>query len=419
MISIEKALATILADISPLKSKKVEIERCRNRVLDEDIFAPEDIPPFTNSAMDGYAVSAADLRGASSENPRILRVLEDLPAGQVSHRVIRSGEAIRIMTGAPLPSGADAVVMVEDTVTMQNEKCKISNEKCKTENVKILKSVRRGENVRKAGESVRKKELVLKKGKVLRPQEIGMLAALGYPAVKVIPPPEVAIISTGDELQEIGEKLIPGKIRDCNRYSLITMIQQYGGISVPLGFARDREKELKTKFKKALSFDMILTSGGVSVGKYDLVKKVLSEMNGEVKIWQVAMKPGKPLTFGVIRGIPVFGLPGNPVSVIVSFLQFVRPALLKLQGKNKLKKPVVEAVLTKDCDEETGRTHLVRAVVSKKGGKYYVRSTGPQGSGILRSLVLGNSLMIIPPHRGPLKKGEKVAVMLVEELEVK
>jgi len=411
MIPIEKALSTISKAISPLRSQETDITRCLDRVLDENIIARENIPPFTNSAMDGFAVRAADTTGASRGKPRRLMIIEDLPAGRVARRKLAKNQATRIMTGAPLPPGADAVVMVENTSESRGAKSAARG-------VKIFQGVRDGENVRPAGESVKKGDLVIKKGRILRPQEIGMLAALGHSSVKVIPSPRVAIISTGDELREIRDKPAPGQIRDCNRYSLVALVEQYGGTPVVLGLARDREKNLRTKFKKALDCDMILTSGGVSVGKYDLVKKVIGEMSGRVKIWQVAMKPGKPLTFGVIGEVPVFGLPGNPVSVIVSFLQFVRPALLKMQGKTRIKKPVVEAVLTEDCNEKTGRTHMVRSIVSRKGDRYYVRATGPQGSGILRSLVLANSLMIIPPHRGPLQKGATVDVMLTEEEEV-
>ena len=380
-------------------------------MLDENIIARENIPPFPNSAMDGYAVRTGDTAGAGRKTPVLLTVIDDLPAGKVTNRRLGEKEAIRIMTGAPLPWGADAVVKVEDASEPRMAKRA-------AQTVKIFNKVRKGENVRWAGESVKRGEKVLKKGAVLRPQEIGMLAALGFSTAKVIPAPRVAIISTGDELQEIGGKLAPGKIRDCNRYSLASLVAEYGGIPIPLGITRDRKPELRARLRKALSCDLVLTSGGISVGKYDLVRKVMHEMSGRINVWQVAMKPGKPLSFGTIHGTPVFGLPGNPVSVIVSFWQFVRPALLKIQGKKKLKKPFVEAVLTEDCDEVSERTHLVRAVVTRAGEKYFARPAGDQGSGILRSLVMSNALLLIPPGRGPLKKGERIRVMLVEEPEI-
>ncbi|MFH1037737.1 MAG: gephyrin-like molybdotransferase Glp [PVC group bacterium] len=403
MISIEKALSIILDRIRPLESTSLVLSDCPGRVLAENISARENIPPFANSAMDGYAVRAADTRGASPENPVTLAVLEDLPAGQVSPTTVETGRAIRIMTGAPLPAGADAVVMVEDTREGTG--------------VEIMKAVTEGENVREVGESVQKGDIVLTVGTVLRPQEIGMLAALGYPRAAVIPPPRVTIISTGDELQNIEEDLLPGKIRDCNRYSLAAAVRQYGGIPATLGIAPDRKEDLKKILSVALTTDLVLTSGGVSVGKYDLVREALREMGGELLIRQVAMKPGKPLTFTAVKGVPVFSLPGNPVSVLISFLQFVRPALLKMQGKKKLRQPEVEAVLLEDCDERTERTHLVRVSVSREGEGYSVRPTGPQGSGILRSLVIADGLMVIPPNAGPLRKGAMVRVILTDEPE--
>ncbi len=404
MITIEEALQIIMGRIQPLESTSLPLADCPGRVLAEDIAARENIPPFANSAMDGYAVRSADIRGASPETPVTLAVIEDLPAGQVSQKTVEAGRAIRIMTGAPLPAGADAVVMVEDTRDGAG--------------VEILRPVTKGVNVREAGESVRKGEIVLPAGIALRPPEIGMLAALGYAHVIVIPSPRVTIVSTGDELQNIEDDLLPGKIRDCNRYSLGAAVRQYGGIPATLGIAPDRKDDLKRIFSVALTTDLVISSGGVSVGKYDLVREALREMGGELLIRQVAMKPGKPLTFTVVNGVPVFSLPGNPVSVLVSFLQFVRPALLKMQGKKKLHKPEVEAVLLEDCDERTDRTHLVRVSVSREGGGYFVRPTGPQGSGILRSLVLADGLMVIPPNAGPLRKGTTARVILIDEPEV-
>ncbi len=412
MISIEAALSIILKGVQPLPGLKVDISLIRGRVLAQDIFAPDDIPPFPNTAVDGYAVRAADTRGADPSHPRPLEIIAELPAGEICRKEIGRGEAVRIMTGAAIPKGTDAVVMVEDCREAPG-----AGRRGRT--VMIKKEVKKRENVRRAGESVRKGDLVLRRGKVLRPPEIGMLAALGYPEVKVIPPPRVALISTGNELMEIGRRLAPGKIRDCNRYSLAAAVERYGGRPVIFGRASDRDEELKAVFKKALSSDMIITSGGVSMGRYDLVGKVMEEMGGKIEIRKVRMKPGKPLVFGMIGGKPFFGLPGNPVSVLISFLQFVRPALLKMQGKRKLKKPVVEAVLSRDLPEKTDRVHLVRAVLTRKGGVNYARPTGPQGSGILRSLVLANALLIIPPNRGPLSRGEKVKAILIDAPEIK
>lgn len=404
MITIEEALAIILSRIKPLKVEEVELSGCLDRVLGRDIAARDDIPPFANSAMDGFAVRRIDTSGASPDSPVVLTVMEDLPAGRETETEVGPGETIRIMTGAPLPPGADSVVKVEDTAPVDNGG---------GDKVRIFQEAGEREHVRRAGESVENGDIVLRKGIVLRPPEIGMLAALGYPRVPVYPRPRVTIISTGDELQEIDEKLRPGKIRDCNRYSLASAVKECGGKPATLGIAPDRKEDLKKILTVALSTDLVITSGGVSVGKYDLVREALEELGGELLIDKISMKPGKPLTFSMVGDIPVFSLPGNPVSVLVSFLQFVRPALLKMQGKTRLHLPDVEAVLTEDCHEETDRTHLVRVKVERKNGKYYARPTGPQGSGILRSLVLGNGLMLIPPDQGPLKKGEKVKVILI------
>jgi len=411
MITIEEALSIILAHIKPLRSESFELADCLDRVLAQDISAPENIPPFANSAMDGFAVRAVDTRGASVDHPVPLLILEDLPAGQVARRVVKENQAIRIMTGAPLPEGADSVVKVEDT---GEEKFEADGR----ETVLIYQEAVYGDHIRLAGESVRQGELVLERGTVLRPPEIGMLAALGYPRVSVIRPPRAAIISTGDELQNIEEELLPGKIRDCNRYSLSALVRQYGGTVATLGIVPDEKDYLRKIFSLALTTDLVITSGGVSAGKYDLVREIIPELEGELLIDRVAMKPGKPLIFSMVRGIPVFSLPGNPVSVMVSFLQFVRPALLKMQGKNRIQKPEVEAILVEDCNERTGRTHLIRVVVEIKDGVYQVRLTGPQGSGILRSLVLSNGLMVVPPNRGPLKAGTKVKVILIDQPEV-
>jgi molybdopterin molybdotransferase len=405
MISIEAALSIILKRVRPLPGVKTDISLCRGRVLAEDISAPENIPPFSNTAVDGYAVQAASTRSASPSRPRFLRVVGELAAGRVSRRKVGPGQALRIMTGAPIPAGADAVVMVEDTDDGD-------------EVAAIYRSVRKGENVRRAGESARKGSPVLRRGKVLRPAEIGMLAALGYGRVKIVSPPRVAILSTGNELVEIGKKLGPGRIRDCNRWSLAAAVEAAGGVPVILGRAGDRMEELKSKLRASLDCNAVITSGGVSMGRYDLVGRALEEMGGEVLIRKVRVKPGKPLSFGVIEGKPFFGLPGNPVSVLVSFLQFVRPALLKMQGRKKLKKPVVEAVLSTDLNETTDRVHLVRAVLTRKNGLNYASPTGPQGSGILRSLVLANALLIIPAGQEPLSRGEKVRALLMDSPEI-
>ncbi len=400
MIPIEEALRIILENVRPLDPLRIDLADCGGLVLAEDIAAREDIPPFTNSAMDGFAVRAGDTEAASPDSPAGLRILEDLRAGEVTETAVRPGETVRIMTGAELPRGADAVVMVEDTRERAGR-------------VEVLMPVKPGENVRPAGESVRRSEMVLRAGRRLGPPEVGMLAALGYSRPLVIPSPRAAILTTGDELLEIDEELRPGKIRDCNRYSLAAAVRGCGGVPVVYPPAGDREGDLKSRLEEALASDLVLTSGGISAGKYDLVRKSLRELGGTLLIRKVRMKPGKPLTFTQVGPTPVFSLPGNPVSVLVSFLQFVRPALLKMQGKKNPGLPEVGATLAEDCPEESERTHLVRVRVERRGEEYSVRPTGPQGSGILKSMVLAGGLMVVPPLAGPLPAGTRVRVILL------
>lgn len=407
MTKVEEALTLVLDSIKVLGSKKVKLRASLDKVLAEDIYANSDIPPFPNSAMDGYALIASGTEGSSSPYPRRLRVIEEVRAGYVATRPLGPGEAIRIMTGAPLPEGADAVIMVEDTGEVE-----VENEKPEGEFVEVLREIRPGENVRRAGEDIRKGEPVLEEGKVMGPAEIGLLASLGMDKVSVIRAPEVAILVTGDELLEVNEALVPGKIRSSNSYTLYGQVLHYGGIPVDLGIVKDIREEIRAGIESGLDYDMLLTSGGVSVGDYDLVKDVFVELGMEMRFRKVAMKPGKPSAFGLIRGKPVFGLPGNPVSSMVVFEQFVGPAILKMSGKTGLHKLEVIAILKEDINKEPGRRHFLRAWVEFKDGRYWAKTTGPQGSGILRSMSLANALMIIPEGTGKIKAGEKVCVQL-------
>ena len=408
MISVDEALEYVLKQFEPLEPEEVEILDALDRVLAEDVYSDVDIPPFDNSAMDGYAVRAADTVGASPETPVMLRVIGDLAAGYTTDLVVEPGMAVRIMTGAPLPAGADAVVRFEETSEGLSAGERMGSE------IEIFSQVDIIENVRPAGEDIREGELVLPEGTVLRAQEIGVLASLGKVRVQVIRRPRVAILATGDELIAIDQPLAPGKIRNSNEYSNAALVQRYGGVPVRLGMARDDVEELTAKIRGGLAqeVDLFLTSGGVSVGDYDVVKDVLSA-EGEMHFWQVCMKPGKPLAFGEIQGVPILGLPGNPVSVMVSFEQFARPAILKMLGKTRLRKPTVEAVLNEDV-ESSGRRGFKRAVITKRGGEYYASVTGPQGSGILTSMVKANGLVIIPEGIRYKKAGERVTVQMLD-----
>ena len=402
MLSVEEALERILSYFHPLEPEKVPILESLGRVLAEDVHADMDIPPLANSAMDGYAVLAADTAGASPDGPRRLRIVHNLAAGYTTDVEVRPGTAIRIMTGAPIPPGADAVVRFEDTEREGDW-------------VNILKEVPVGKNVRPAGEDVRKGQLVLARGTVVRPQEVGMLAALGRREVLVIRRPRVAILATGDELVDIDQVPPPGKIRNANSYSNAAQVLRYGGVPVLLGIARDDVGELTAKVKEGLErgVDLFLTSGGVSVGDFDVVKKVLAT-EGEISFWRVRMKPGKPLAFGRIGGVPLLGLPGNPVSAMVSFELFARPAILKMLGKTELAKPTVEAILEDGIERKDNRRHFLRVSVERREGRYYARLTGEQGSGILTSMVKAQGLAIIPEDWECVEPGQRVRVVMLD-----
>ena len=408
MISVDEALEYVLKHFEPLEPEEVEILDALDRVLAEDVYSDTDIPPFDNSAMDGYAVRAGDTVGASPEAPITLQVVGDLAAGYTTDLVVEPGAAIRIMTGAPLPAGADAVVRFEET----SEGLSVGERT--SDRIEVFSPVAVGENVRPAGEDIRQGELVLAEGTILRPQEIGVLASLGRARIRVIRRPRVAILATGDELVAIDEPLAPGKIRNSNEYSNAALVRRYGGIPVRLGIARDDVDELTAKIREGLAqrVDLFLTSAGVSVGDYDVVKDVLSA-EGEMHFWQVRMKPGKPLAFGQIQGVPLLGLPGNPVSAMVSFEQFARPAILKMLGKTRLRKPTVEAILEEDV-KSSGRRNFKRAVITRRDGEYYASVTGPQGSGVLTSMVKANGLAIIPEGVRHMKAGERVTVQMLD-----
>ncbi len=402
MISVEEALGRILSCFHPLEPERVPILEAFDRVLAEDVYADIDIPPLDNSAMDGYAIKAADTIGASQENPKRLRVIYDLAAGYTTDVEVGAGTAIRIMTGAPVPPGADAVVRFERT-------------KRKGDWVEVLEEVSVGKNVRLAGEDVKAGSLVLRRGTVIRPQEVGMLAALGRKEVSVIRRPRVAILATGDEVVEIDAPVTPGKIRNANSYSNAAQVVKYGGIPILLGIAKDDIEEITAKIREGLAkeADLFLTSGGVSVGDFDVVKDVLNA-EGEMHFWRVRMKPGKPLAFGHIGGVPLMGFPGNPVSAMVSFELFARPAILKMLGKTKLRKPEVEAILLDEVKYKDDRRHFLRVMVERRDGEWYAKLTGEQGSGILSSMVKADGLAIIPEDRRWMKAGERVRVIMLD-----
>ena len=394
MLSVENARQQMLDTIPVLPLERRGILNCAGYVLAEELRAAENIPPFDNSAMDGYAVRAADVKDASKENPVVLSVVETIAAGYAPTKQVTAGQVARIMTGAMMPEGGDAVVMQE--VTQQEGK-----------SVKIFESVGEFENVRFTGESVKEGALVMGKGKHLRPPEISMLASLNCAEVSVHRKPTVAIVSTGDELTPLGAPLEPGKIRDSNRYGLYAQVEEAGGIPIDMGIARDDEVETERIFRAALAeADALITSGGVSVGEHDVVKSVLGKL-GEINFWRVAMKPGKPQAYGISDGKPIFGLPGNPVSSLVVFELFVRPALLKMAGHTDLLRRTFKANLSETVTNRDGRVNYMRVILTESNGQYTAETTGPQGSGILHSLVLANGLITVPAG-ATLHAGETV-----------
>jgi molybdopterin molybdotransferase len=409
MLSVEEALQKILDEVDVLETESVPILESLGQVLAEDIVSGIDVPSLDNSAMDGYAVRAQDTRGATAASPKLLRVIDTVTAGSISRREVQAGTAVRIMTGAPLPRGADAVVQFENT---DEEK-----RKSPVTEIGILAEAKPALNIRKAGEDIARGTVALLKGTVIRPAGIGLMASLGYSQVKAIRRPLVAVLSTGNELVELGQPLPEGKIYDSNLYSIASLVKRYGCIPKILGIARDEEKSLVSKLRQARDADMLLTTGGVSMGDFDMVKDILAK-EGKMVFWQVRVKPGKPLAFGKIKGrtksIPHLGLPGNTVSCMVSFELFVRPALLKMMGKKNLGKPSVEAIIEDTVKNDAGRRIYDRAIIARRDGHYYARLTGPQGSGILKSMSLANGLVLIPEEKKSVNKGETVQALMLD-----
>ncbi|MGZ3536267.1 MAG: molybdopterin molybdotransferase MoeA [Thermodesulfobacteriota bacterium] len=401
MMTVDKALDKILSHIHPLGFEKVSLLDALGRVIGEDVYARRDIPPLDNSAMDGYALRSVDVREASPDRPLQLEVIEDLPAGYISAKKLEKGKAIRIMTGAPVPKGADTVIPVEET-------------KKENGSVLIFRAATSGENIRKSGEDVKKGDRVISEGDKVRPAEVGMLASVGRSFVSVYQRPLVAILCTGDELVDVDGDLDEVKIVSSNSYTLGAQVKDCGAIPLQLGIARDRKEEIEEKLRQGIRADVLISSAGVSVGDYDFVKDVMKRLGMEMVFWKVAMRPGAPLAFGIIGEKPVFGLPGNPVSSMISFEQFVRPSLLKMMGHRKLFRPAVEAVLKEDIKKMAGKRYFIRGSVSFEKNQYFVTSTGEQGSGILRSMVRANGLIVIPEEQEIVRAGEKVKVQLLD-----
>jgi len=417
VISVEEALAKIINSIQILDCEEKPLLDCLGQVLAEDVYSPFDVPPHDNSAMDGYAAQSRSIKGASYNNPKVLRVIGEIAAGEVSDLKVEPETAIRIMTGAFVPGGADVVVPFEDTYETDRKGTSIS-----TTEIGVRVGLAESCNIRRRGEDIPKGELVLTKGKVLRPADIGVLASLGKSMVSVIRRPLVGILATGNEIVEINRPMVAGKIYNSNSYSLAAQVIRCGGIPKLLGVAPDDVKQLTAAVRKGLECDMLVTSGGVSLGDYDVVKQVLAA-EGNVSFWTVRMKPGKPLAFGMFRRsdgkeIPHLGLPGNPVSSMITFEVFARPAILKMLGRNNLTKSNITAVMEDAVGNKDGRRIFARVVITRRDSKYFARITGPQGSGILTSMAKANGLAIIPESTREVKPGTPVEVMMLDWDEV-
>ena len=420
MLSVEQAYERVMASFQTLEAEERPLLESMGQVLAEDIFSPLALPPLANSGMDGYALLHSDIAGASHENPSNLEVIGIVAAGHMPDKTVVPGTAIRIMTGAPVPDGADTVVPFEETDEVERKR-----EGKPLDQVAIFADMPTGCNVRPAGEDVRPGTLVLEKGTVVRAAEVGVLASLGLDKVKVIRRPVVAVLATGDELETTGTPLSGGKIYDSNSFSVAASVVAGGGLPKILGIARDNLEDLTSKLEATAGADLVVTSAGVSKGDYDIVKDVLNQ-RGEMNFWSVRMRPAKPLAFGHLNGpdgksIPLMGLPGNPVSAMVAFEMFARPAIRAMLGKEKMPRPLVDGVLTAPIRNEDGRRVYARVEVELKDGQYQATPTGPQGSNILTSMSKANGLAICPEDLKGKDAGEQVQIIMLdwnEEVEI-
>ena len=406
LLNVDQALNQLLSSISILPSETINLAQGYNRVLAEDVVAKINLPPFANSSMDGYAVRTADIGTATQQSPVQLNVILDIPAGVAPSKEIEDGQAARIMTGAPIPNGADAVIPVEDTDSDWSKDSSINSQ------VKIFRSVKSGDYIRPIGENIQQGELVLKAGTVIRPQEIGMLAALGQPTINVYKKPRVAIFSIGDELISVEDQLTPGKIYEINQHTLAALVQESGGVPIIVPTAKDIPEAIQSTVSAILEQkpDMIISSGGVSVGVADFTKDILSEL-GNIDFWKINLKPGKPFAYGSIHNIPYFGLPGNPVSVMVTFDVFVRPSILKQSGRAD--NVIMTTAIVGEPIHSDGRRNYVRVKLEHKDNQLIATTTGTQSSGALMSMVLADGLLIVPENTKYVDVGSTLPVRLL------
>ncbi len=408
MLSVTEAQQAILARIKRLEPETVMLLDALGRVLAEDVVSDIDLPPFNNSAMDGYAVRAADVVGASPARPVRLPVIADIPAGHPTEVELQAGTVARITTGAMLPRGADAVVPVEDTDDGARGSSTL------LEFVSIQKAARPGTHVRATGNDVQRGATVLNAAALIRPAEIALLSAVGHTQVRVYRRPRVALLSTGDELVEPEEIPGPGQIRNVNEFSTAALVLRYGGLPIRLGVAHDRLEDVVARLESAIEqgADLIVASAGVSVGAYDVVKDAV-RAQGSIDLWKVRMRPGKPVAFGSYRQVPFFGLPGNPVSAMMTFEQFVRPVLRVMSGFTTWQKPRVTVTLLEAIDSD-GRETYARAWVERRGEQWTARLSGGQDSNMLGSLVRANALVVVPDGITHLEAGAAAQAQMLD-----
>jgi molybdopterin molybdotransferase len=397
-LQVTEAQQVIFQSIAVLGSETIKLEQSLGRVLAEDIRANRDLPPYDVSAMDGFALRSADLVNA----PVTLEIIEDIKAGDIPNKTLQSGQCARIMTGAPVPAGADSVIRVEDTQEISANR------------VQINKAVRTGNDVRPQGENMKDGQVVLTAGIEITPGVIGVLATVKAAQIKVYRRPRVGILSTGNELEAMYEPVDLNKIPNSNSYALMAQVQALGIEPVLLGIARDDPLELEQYLRRGLEYDVLLVSGGTSVGVHDYVRPTIEKLGVQMKFWRVAMKPGHPLAFGTTSKAAVFGLPGNPVSSMVCVEEFVVPALRSMMGNVRLYRRTVTARLVHAVKFRPGRTEFIRVHLTRDETGYLASSTGTQSSGVLLSMAQADGLLVVPADSSGLAEGELVTVQLLD-----
>ncbi|MDO8810941.1 MAG: molybdopterin molybdotransferase MoeA [Gallionella sp.] len=397
-LSVAAAQQCVLDSVAAFGAEQVKLEQSLGRVLAEEVRANRDQPPYNISAMDGYALRSADL----AVIPATLEIIEDIKAGDMPAKTLASGQCARIMTGAPMPQGADAVIRVEDTGALADNR------------VQINLAVKPGNDIRRLGENMRNGEVVLTLGTAITPGVIGVLATVKRAQVQVYRRPRVAILSTGNELEGLDEPVDPNKIPNSNSYALMAQVQALGIEPVLLGIARDDPDELARYLKRGLEYDVLLVSGGTSVGVHDYVRPTIEALGAQMLFWRVSMKPGHPVAFGKVGEKIIFGLPGNPVSSMVCFEQFVVPALRRMMGHARTYRRTIEARMTHNVKHQPGRTEFIRVLLAKEDGGYTATSTGAQGSGMLLSMARADGLAVVPGDSAGLAAGSTVTVQLLD-----